>query len=63
MMIKQTFELRGITRDKSKHANCMIASIIPGIDQPFGSMIIANREIPLESVLHEVAKTMACTLS
>jgi len=35
----------------------MIASIIPTIGQPFGSMIIANRTIPSESVLHKVAKT------
>jgi len=58
MMLKQTFEQRGVTRDKFKHANCIIASIRPGIDQPLGSMIIANRAIPSESVLHEVAKTI-----
>jgi len=46
-----------MARDKSKHVNCVIASIIPGIDQPFGSMVIANRAIPSESLLHKVAKT------
>jgi len=46
-----------IARDESRHANCITGSIIPGIEEPFGSIIIANRAIPSEYVLNKVAKS------
>lgn len=44
-----------IAREESKHASWITGSLAPGMEDPFGSVIMANRAIPSEYVERSVA--------
>ena len=52
-----TTKIGAIAREESKHDSCIQGSDAPGIEEPFGSIMMANFATPSEYVARRVAKS------